>query len=50
MNTEEHKTQPQERPMQELRRMPLHSLLIQLEDQASSRQRPTARSTWQSWL
>ncbi|MGF9906689.1 hypothetical protein [Brevibacillus porteri] len=50
MNTEKHTLHQPEKQMEVLRRVPLTSLFIQLEDNVSSRIRQKTNSTWQPWL
>ncbi|MGK5507349.1 hypothetical protein [Brevibacillus formosus] len=50
MNKEEHAQHQPEKQMEVLRRVPLTSLFIQLEDNVSSHIRQKTNSTWQPWL
>jgi hypothetical protein len=50
MNAEERTQHQSEKQMEVLRRVPLTSLIIQLEDNVSSRIRQKTNSTWQPWL
>ncbi|MED1946456.1 hypothetical protein ABE237_23340 [Brevibacillus formosus] len=50
MNVEEHAQHQPEKQMEVLRRVPLTSLFIQLEDNASSQIRQKTNSTRQPWL
>lgn len=50
MNAEEHTQYQPEKQMEVLRRVPLSSLFIQLEDNVSSRIRQKTNSPWQPWL
>ncbi|TQK62255.1 hypothetical protein FB479_10534 [Brevibacillus sp. AG162] len=50
MNAEEHAQHQPEKQIEVLRRVPLTSLFIQLEDHVSSRIRQKTNSPWQPWL